>query len=386
MIAIAIVSLRPRSYQVLGGDWTLPSATSVCAIVSVAVGLIVLRYESSARKYLWPLKLVVCAGIAWGIVTSPPWDMTWLRFALPLCWLILVPSPDQGVGVAGTYVRLGLILGGCLELLGLLPVVHFVGRPFHFAVFLMVVIGAVLLGDLAHDLRLVGRSVFATRPTKAIANTVLLFVALLCGSVAMIDAEESYRQSVAVDLPGCRWIRMSERDAAFCTFLATNVRRSFECVFARFGLESLHFWAEQPPASDFVPISNLWSQMDPSDDERLLQAHRDCLRMLFIDNPNPWNPVPPKMKFLDFVSTHFKLLGRLGATRLLVRNERTDLMLYDCAFQRRSAHGSQSGAPLSLRLPAAQTCGASPPSSWSISIESPRINSWPRPRPITPSG
>ena len=30
LIAIAIVSLRPRSYQVLGGDWTLPSATSVC--------------------------------------------------------------------------------------------------------------------------------------------------------------------------------------------------------------------------------------------------------------------------------------------------------------------------------------------------------------------
>jgi hypothetical protein len=351
LIAIAIVSLRPRSYQVLGGHWTLPSATSVCALVSVAVGLIVLRYELSARKYLWPLKLVVCGGIAWGIVTSPPWDMTWLRFALPLCWLILVPSPDQRVGVAGTYVRLGLILGGCLELLGLLPVVHFVGWPFHFAVFLMIVIGAVLLHDLAHDLQLVGRSVSRTWPAKAIANTVLLFVALLCGSVAMIDAEEAYRQSDAVDLPGCRWIRMPERDAAFCTFLATNVRHTSDCVFARFGLESLHFWAEQRPASDVVPISNLWAQMDPVDDERLLRAHRNRMRMLFIDNLNPWNPVPPKMQFLDFVSSHFQLLGRVGHTRLLVRKERTDLALYDCAFQRRSASGGVPNPTLFLRLP-----------------------------------
>jgi hypothetical protein len=46
------------------------------------------------------------------------------------------------------------------------------------------------------------------------------------------------------------------------------------------------------------------------------------------------------------------LLGRLGATRLLVRSERTDLALYDCAFERRAANGGRTQSTLSLRLPA----------------------------------
>jgi hypothetical protein len=353
LIAIAIASMRPRAYEILGSLWTLPSATSVYALFAAALGLIVLRFEPSIRKFLWPLKLIVCGWILVGLVTSPPWDMTWLRLALPLCWLIWIDSPGPTTGVAATYVRLSLVAGACLELLNLLPVVHLVGRPFHFAVLLMLVIGVVLFLDAGRDLGLIGRVRAGGWALGATANLVLLLVALLLGLVAMVDAEEGYRMLTALDLPGCRWTRMPEREAALCTFLASNVQKSSDCAFARFGLESLHFWAEQRPASDVVPISNLWAQMDRISDERLLEAHRNRLRMLFIDNPNPWNPVPPKMKFLDFISTHFKLLARVGPTRLLVRKERKDLDLYDCAFQRRGAPGGAPDRKLMVRLPAA---------------------------------
>jgi hypothetical protein len=351
VIAVAVASMRARTYEIFGVEWTLFSVTSLWALLTAGAGCLALQFEASIRKFVAPLKAILCGWIVAGMLTAPPWDMTWLRLTLPLCWLILIQSPGQAGGVTD-YARLGLVVGACLELLHLLPVVHLAGRPFHFAVFLMVGIALALLADVSRELGLFHRLRAGVGSLHAKTNTVLLAAALLIGVVSMIDAEEEYRSLIPLDLPGCHWTRMPERDATYCTFLATNVRRSSDCVFARFGLESLHFWAEQRPASDVVPISNLWAQMDPVDDERLLQAHRDCQRLLFIDNPNPWNRVPPKMKFLDFISSQFQLLGRVGPTRLLERKGRTDLALYDCAFQRRAASGAAPNPTLFLRLPA----------------------------------
>jgi hypothetical protein len=351
LILIAVTSMRPRTYAISGSSWTLPSVTSIWALFAAAIGLLVFQFEPPLRRFLWPLKLLFCVGIAAGILIFPAWDMTWARFALPLSWLLLIPSPSQRVGVAGIYTRLGLVLGGCLELLHLIPVVPFMGQLMHLAVFLLVAIGGLLLIDTAHDLGLAPRFHSSRLAVLANVNVLLLVVALLIGSVSMIDSVAEYRSLTPLDLSGYRWTRMPERQATFCTFLTTNVRRSADCVFARFGLESLHFWAEQRPASDVVPISNLWAQMDPDLDERLLRAHRDCPRMLFIDNPNPWNPVPPKLKFLDFIAEEFQLLGRLGPTKLFVRKERSDLELFDCAFQRAVTDGGAPNLTLELRLP-----------------------------------
>jgi hypothetical protein len=353
VIAIAVASMRTRTYEIFGVEWTLLSVTSLWALLTAGVGCLALQFEPSIRKFLVPLKAILGGWIVAGMLTAPPWDMTWLRLTLPLCWLILIQSPGQAARGATDYVRLGLVAGACLELLHLLPVVHLAGRPFHFAVFLMVGIAVALVADVGRELGLFSGLRAGMGGRHAKANSVLLAAALLIGLVSMIDAEEEYRALTPLDLPGCHWTRMPERDAVYCTFLATNVRRSSDCVFARFGLESLHFWAQQRPASDVVPISNLWAQMDPVDDDRLLQAHRDCLRLLFIDNPNPWNPVPPKMKFLDFITSQFQLLGRVGPTRLLVRKGRPGLALYDCAFQRRAASGTVPNPTLFLRLPAA---------------------------------
>jgi hypothetical protein len=351
VILTAVASMRPRTYEILGGSWTLPSVTSTWAFLAAAMGLLVLQFEPSLRRFLWPLKLLLCVVIAAEILIFTAWDMTWVRFALPLSWLLLVPSPSQGIGVTGIYARLGLVVAGSLELWQAIPVFSLAGRPFHLGVFLMVAIGGLLLVDTVWDLGLAARFRSTKRAPLLSMNVLLLVVAFLIGSLSMIDSVEEYRRLTPLDLSGCRWTRMPERQATFCTFLATNARRSTDCVFARYGLESLHLWAEQRPASDVVPISNLWAQMDPDLDERLLRAHRDCLRMLFIDNPNPWNPVPPKLNFLDFIANQFQLLGRVGPTKLFVRKERSDLELFDCAFQRAVADGGAPNPTLELRLP-----------------------------------
>jgi hypothetical protein len=353
VIATVVVLMRFRSYEIFGGAWTFPSLMSAWALLAAETGFIVLRFEPSLRNLLWPLKLIVCGAVVAGILTSIPWDMSWFRLVFPLSWLVLVQPPGQEFTLRSAWMRLGLIFCACLETLHLLPVFPFLGSQFHLGAFLMLAIAGLLLVDVGRELRLIDRSKSRVWAFSLTANTLLLGSALLLGVTAMTDAVDGYRKLDPLDLPGCRWTRMPEREATFCTFLAINVRRSSDCVFAQFGLESLHFWAQQRPASDVVPVSNLWGQMDQISDEQLLRAHHDRLRMLFIDNPNPWNRVPPKLKFLDFVSSHFQLLGRLGVTRLLVRKERDDLELFDCAFQRRSASGGEPDPTLILRLPSA---------------------------------
>jgi hypothetical protein len=351
VIALAVVSLRPRTYEILSSSWTLPSLTSAWALFAAGLGLVALRFEPSAQKLLCVLKLIVGGGIVVALVTAPPWDMMRLRYAVPLAWLILRQPAGEAIGGVSTYLRLGLVTACCLESLDLLPIVHFIDSPFHFASLAMIAVGAVLLVDVARETRLFDRFAVPWRSFSVSSNIVLLSLSLVIGMVAMIVAEKEYREYVPLDLPGCRWTRMSEREATFCKFLATNVHRSSDSVFARFALESLHFWADQRPASEVVPISNLWSQMDPVSDDRLLQAHYNDLGMMFIDNPNPWNPVPPKMKFLDFIAARFRVIGRIGATRLLVRKDRKFLQLYDCAYERSRPAGSSSEHQLTLCLP-----------------------------------
>jgi len=107
---------------------------------------------------------------------------------------------------------------------------------------------------------------------------------------------------------------------------------------------------DQRPASQ-VMIGNQWDGMDRAADEALLDAHRDRMRMMFIDTPNPWGPDSPKTKFLTYVQDHFRALARVGTTRLLVRKERTDLELRDCAFQPKES--TVAPTVLYLRLPTA---------------------------------
>ena len=85
--------------------------------------------------------------------------------------------------------------------------------------------------------------------------------------------------------------------------------------------------------------------------------------MMYIDNPDRWKRPPPKSAFLDFVREHFRPLAQVGATRLLVRKERSDLELYDSAFQTKASPGQQAPRILHLRLP------DSPPLSDVASIE-----------------
>jgi hypothetical protein len=345
-IAPAAVLLRFRSYEILGHSIPLPSLTSVWALVAVGLGLTVLRIESPKQTLLAPLRLLVCGIVIAGSLTSRLWDTTWMGYALPLSWLLLFSPTGSFRSGPGSLGRLALLLTACLEPLHLLPIIESGQAQLHLGHVLMLFVTALLLYDLARAAGLVDPLGSLEWPARL--NLAVMLSALVVVGLATFAAGMTYFQSEPLNLKGCRWTRVSERDASFYRFVSANVRASSDCFVPRFGLASAYFWVDQRPASQVI-VGNQWEGMDRSADDALLDAHRDRIQMMFIDTPNPWRPDSPKTKFLSYVQGHFRTLARVGATRFLVREERTDLELRDCAFQPKA--GGAAPNVLYLRLP-----------------------------------
>jgi hypothetical protein len=347
--------LEWRIYVRVSSSYQLPSLATAWSLVGAAAALVVLWGGSGPRRFLPPLRLLTSL-LIFGCVAAYGWDTDWTRFALPLVWLLLIPPARDEQIPAGLVFRLLLTLAVCLRPLRILPVD---GGPFHLPTWAMLLAGGVLLCDFL-EVDLVDW--VRRRASDLNWNLVAASLALLFGGLPALVAARTYEHLVPLDLRGCRWTRLSEREATLLTFLAINAEKSSDCFVARIGLMSLHFWADRRPASDFV-LGNEWDTLDPATNELLLTAHRDHLRMMFIDNPTPWYLDSHKLEFskfaaalpahafLDFISQHFKQLARVANCRLFVRKERKDLDLYDCAYEAGVDPTYDGRSLLRLKLP-----------------------------------
>jgi hypothetical protein len=329
-----------RTYSGLSSQ-PLPSLVTAWSLVGAGIALSVLWRGSRPRRFLRPLRLVECLLIL-ACMTRYGWDTDWTRFALPLIWLVLVAPARENLVGADLIFRLLLTLAACLRPLRILPVD---GGPFHLPTLAMLLAAVVLFCDFL-EVDLVGS--LRRRAPALNWNLVAATLALLLGGVPAVEAARTYQHLVPLDLRGCHWTRLSEREATLLTFLAINVEKSSDCFVARIGLTSLHFWADRPPASDLV-LGNEWDGLDDATHERLLSAHRNRELMMFIDNPMPWYLDSHRLEFsklaaslrshafLDFISQNFRPLARVSNCRLLVRKERPYVDLYDCAYGEKGA-------------------------------------------------
>ncbi|HXY36173.1 MAG TPA: hypothetical protein VEI07_18195, partial [Planctomycetaceae bacterium] len=268
-----------RNYQVAGRSFELPSLVTIWSLLGAAVGLVTL-WGPGPRMFLRPLRLLT-SFLIFGCATVYGWDTDWTRFVLPWGWLLLIPPAGEEPMRGGTVFRLLLTVAVCLRPLRILPVD---GPPFHLPTWATLLAGVVLFCDFL-EVDLVGR--LSRGASSANWNLVAAGLALVLGGVPALIAARTYENLVPLDLRGCHWTRLSEREATLLTFLAANTEASSDCFVARIGLMSLHFWADRPPASDFV-LGNEWDTLDAKANELLLAAHRNRERMMFIDNPMPW--------------------------------------------------------------------------------------------------
>jgi hypothetical protein len=357
-LVLAVLTVLIVSWRLAEGfdRWApLPNPATVATLFGTGMGFIAVWVWPRVRGILGPLKLLTCA-IIFGSVLISRWDTSWMRFALPLIWLVLAPPAVDGWAPKELVFRLCLTLTCCLAPLRLLPLAD---GPFHLETLAMLAAGVVLLGDVL-PADLMGRHRFRARALDW--NVLVSSFALLVGGQVAFDAAGIYQRSVPLELRGCRWTRLPEKDAALLSFVTANVEASSDSFVARIGLMSLNFWANQRPVGNFV-FGNEWESLDPATNELLLSTYGSHLRMMFIDNPRPWyleshglefskfaaaQPVPT---FLEFVGSHFKLLARVGNCRLLVRKERTDLDLFDCAYEAGRDPNDRAKSRLRLKLP-----------------------------------
>jgi hypothetical protein len=347
ILAPPFMLMRLRSYHLGGLSGTLPSLTSLWSLGAMAAGLAVFYRPDRLRSLLWVLRLLAACWILWQAFFAPVGATAWIGELLPLSWLLLVPPSGVQPGRSEWLLRLSLVAATAVDTAGIGMVIAADDSQFQIGIVLMLPVALVLLRDVWGQLPSDTRRHWTSRLEW---NVALAGLALLCGARVALSSAQKYSTLEPVDLRGCHWTRMSERDASFYKFLTANVRASSDCFVPHFGLASLHFWADQRPASNLI-IGNTWGSTDPVSDETLLAAHRDRPGMMFIDDPNPWFPDMPKLKFLEFVAERFQTLARIGSTRLLVRKERQNFDLVDCAFQRKAATGGSAEPVLHFRLP-----------------------------------
>jgi hypothetical protein len=342
-----------RTCPLLGKTWILPSLTCVWALVGATAAALALWASSRRRLTLWPLRLVLACAFL-GIALFGHDDAVWVGRLLPLMWIVFAIPQSSPVNPFDWLARVLIVAACCLHVAGnLFPMsatrnLTFHGTDFQAPVFvvLMLIGGALLLHDTHCEIR---SQRGQTAPISGgVLKLAFVSLAIVLSLRATWLAAEKYLGLEPVALAGSHGMRMSEKDKSFYEFVTANVRFSSDCFVPRFGLASVYFWAAQRPASNVI-IGNLWEGMDRSEDDALLEAHRDRLQMMFIDTPNPWRPDTPKTKFLSYVQGHFRTLARVGTTRFLVRKERTDLELFDCAFQPKA--GGAAPNILCLRLP-----------------------------------
>jgi hypothetical protein len=339
LVVLASLELifESRVYPSISSSVRLPSLATAWSLVGAGTALIVLWDGSWTRKLLRPLRLLASL-LIFGCLAVYGWDTDWTRFVLPWAWLLLIPAVGETQRRGEMLFRQLLTLAVCLRPLRILPVD---GGPFHLPTWVTLLAAVVLASDFL-QVDLVGQISRSAR--RADWNLVTACLALVLGGVPALVAARTYESLVPLDLRGCRWTRVSEREATLLTFLTANAEASSDSFVARNGLMSLHFWADRRPASDVV-LGNEWDMLDEPVHEALLSAHRDRLRMMFIDNPSPWYLDSHKLEFskfaaglrahafLDFIGQNFKQLARVANCRLLVRKERTDLGLRDCAYE-----------------------------------------------------
>ncbi|HET6328234.1 MAG TPA: hypothetical protein VFG04_26370 [Planctomycetaceae bacterium] len=357
--ALVIQPMQGFALVKYGWALALPPAIAYWSAAGAAIGLAALWSAPQKRRFLWLLRIFVCAMILVDVLFVDSRDSLATWTTLPLMWLLLVPPTGYEPRPTEWFFRLFLAFTACLQPIQIFP---FPGSQVRIGTMSTLLVGVMLVVDLYHELR--GGDLldqFRDRLSELDWNLILASAALLVGCQAAFTQGLIYQRYVPLDLPGCRWTRFPEKEAVQLAFVTANVRASSDCVVARIGLMSLDFWTDRSPPGTFV-FGNEWDSLDPATNDLLLSTFGDDRRMMFVDNPKPWylktHNLPfssfvgalPAHKFLDFVSDHFKQLARVSSCRLLVRKERTDLDLLDCAYTAGS-DARHRGNLLRVKLP-----------------------------------
>jgi hypothetical protein len=214
---------------------------AVAVAVAAAVALSALPHSPQWRTVGAFGRLVAGLWIWVEIVGSQP-----LGMPVALAWVAAVPTRGEASTPARRFIRLFVPALAVLQVLHAYPVA---GSQIEWGALLLVVVGAVCLGDGLAELGLSGLGLDGAASRLATAGALGLVV--WAGAVALAfplrDSVNAYRAGVALQTGGAAWIRLPLATAQEYESVVATIRRRCRTFVSMPGLGSLYLMSRETP-------------------------------------------------------------------------------------------------------------------------------------------
>ncbi len=169
-----------------------------------------------------------------------------LAFATAWIWLAIIDPSYRQPNLRNAFGRTTVVLAATLQMLFAYPVA---GTQWSTATFLIVPATAIC----AHDIWQRWQSSNLRLPANVVAAAALVGYAVIAlqwwNSYRSFAA--SYRSLTPLNLPGARWVRVREYEAAALRCVSVNLRDHCDTFFSAPGFNSFYFWSGLKPPTDF---------------------------------------------------------------------------------------------------------------------------------------
>ncbi|MCY2987924.1 MAG: hypothetical protein NTY19_08695 [Planctomycetota bacterium] len=287
-----------------------------------------------------------------GLAANDP--MRLIQYGPAWTWLVLlIPIHRQGSSGELFFRRL-LAFVAILQVLQVYPIP---GSQVSVGSVAYVPLAILCLSDWAENLECLPAGKLAWLAGRGCIVVGLLPLVLL--GCSTLRSALVFRSCEPVGLPGCRWLRMREEQAAICRWLVENVRSSDSYV-CKFGFNSLYFWTNRRPAGYRTLVGWSWNGMPEEQQHEVIEECRTSGDLLaiqhagvvgFIDN-SPWDATVVG----QFIRAEFRPVATAAGYTLLRLPRFEAKPLQGCAWYRpadqlRAPDGSLlSARPIELRV------------------------------------
>ena len=206
-------------------------------LIEVPAGLsVVLSVGGGLLRLIFVI--AVASGALWERADNPALFL--LAYATPWVWLVMIPPPQVGRTLGNMFSRTVAGLVASFQTLHAYPVA---GSQTIVAVFLLIPAAAVCGHDVWKQMAGLRLPKMVTRAAAFVASLAIALAWCWMG----VASRQEYLQLTPLNLPGARWVRLNQFQAAVLHCLSKNLHEQCDTFFSTPGLNSFYFWSEHKP-------------------------------------------------------------------------------------------------------------------------------------------
>jgi hypothetical protein len=304
-----------------------PYRLPVPVLVAVAAPATLLAAWCWHRGLIWQ-RWIEFAALAWAVImfmlsVAKVYSVLFAVGPL-LAWLAL---SDRAVGAEQRAARRMLVFAAIFMGLQAYPIP---GTQIVLGTVLYVPLALVMIAGVQRTLSASERSFQAARPSFGRRALLAVLAAAAVVNLGM-QAQRLYARGVALDLPGARSVRTTERNVATYRWLSANMRENCDAFITTPGLNSLYLWTGLAPVSTLN--TTVWPLMFDNDQQRrILGLAERVERFCVAWSPPHADPVPPPIAarpLMAWLLREFEPRGRFAEWEFRMRRNSPANLIYE---------------------------------------------------------